>query len=166
MKPEVVFALIFVYAFGLAEYNKDRFSSYDHQIFEVVGMGWRIFHTQTQELNFEAGVGATQSRLEQVEPPATPLTSEERDVNEFVGRLGADYKHFFGEKPYFQQILEYIPNFKTSADYRFNSESALVAPITGGVAIKVGYIVRYRGLPPEGFGSTDTTLLTGIQISN
>jgi putative salt-induced outer membrane protein len=72
----------------------------------------------------------------------------------------------FGEKAYVQQIVEYIPNFDISADYRVNTETALVAPITGGVAIKIGYIFRYRGEPPEGFGTTDTTFRTGIQITN
>src|SRR5574342_12872 len=52
-----------IYTFGSVEWNKDRFSSYDHQIFEVGGIGWREFHTQSQELSLEAGAGATQSQL-------------------------------------------------------------------------------------------------------
>jgi putative salt-induced outer membrane protein YdiY len=33
------------------------------------------------------------------------------------------------------------------------------------VALKVGYIVRYRGLPPEDVKKTDTVFRTGIQVT-
>ena len=68
-------------------------------------------------------------------------------------------------RTYFQQIVEFIPNFEVSDDYRLNSETALVAPLSSNFAIKVGYLVRYRGLPPDGVKKTDTVFRTGLQVT-
>jgi putative salt-induced outer membrane protein len=52
-----------------------------------------------------------------------------------------------------------------SEDYRINSESALVAPLSQKVAIKLGYIVRFDNLPEAGFLSTDRIFTSGLQVS-
>jgi putative salt-induced outer membrane protein len=142
-----------IYAFGLAEYNKDRFSSYEHQIFEAVGIGWRVFHTDNQELNLEAGVGATQSRLQQVDPPATPLTSDEREVNEFVGRLGGDYHWHISETAVFSEKLS--SNIGSDNTY-VESLTELKAGIIGDVALVLGYLVKHNTDVLPGTDKTDT----------
>ena len=68
---------------------------YEHQIFEVGGLGFRVFHTDTQELNLEAGVGATQS----------DAAGWHADNNEVVGRLGADYHWHISETPLFSEMV-------------------------------------------------------------
>jgi putative salt-induced outer membrane protein YdiY len=137
-------------------YDYNLFAGVKRHFEELLGIGVLVLDRTSDKLRLDGGLSLHQE-WEVLQNSATNFTA---------GRLAADYRHLFGEKAYIQQILEYIPNFESSADYRFNSESALVAPITGGVAIKVGYVVRYRGQPPEGFGTTDTTLRTGIQITN
>jgi putative salt-induced outer membrane protein YdiY len=137
-------------------YDYNLFAGVKRHFAETVGLGFLALDAARDKLRLEVGVSANQE-WELLQNSANNFTT---------GRLAGDYKHLFGEKAYFQQIVEYIPNFDQSADYRFNTETALVAPITGGVAIKIGYVVRYRGEPPEGFGTTDTTFRTGIQITN
>ncbi len=72
------------------------------------------------------------------------------------------------------QALELIPNFSDSKDFRLNSESALVAPISTKIGLKLGYTVRYDNLPgllpapaPTGarFKKTDRFLTAGITVS-
>jgi putative salt-induced outer membrane protein len=137
-------------------YDYDLFNGVKRRFEESIGLGFMAVNATRNKLRLDVGVSQFQE-WEVLQNSAYNFTA---------GRLAADYKHLFTEKAYFQQIVEYIPNFDNSADYRLNTETALVAPITGGVAIKVGYVFRFRGEPPEGFGSTDTTFRTGVQITN
>lgn len=136
-------------------YDYNLFAGVKRRFEEYAGFGFVVVDKPKDILRFDAGISQFQE------------WAKYSDVNNSftAGRLAGDYKHLFKEKAYFQQILEYLPNFKTSEDYRLNSETALVAPLTGGVAIKLGYLVRYRGLPPEGFKKTDTVFRTGIQVT-
>lgn len=137
-------------------YDYNLFAGVKRRFEEYAGFGFRAIDKPRDILRFDAGLSRFQEWARYAD------TS-----NSFTaGRLVGDYKHLFAEKAYFQQIVEYLPNFKTSEDYRLNTETALVAPLGGGVAIKVGYVVRYRGLPPEGVKKTDTVFRTGIQITN
>lgn len=141
-----------LYAYGLAEYNKDRFSSYDHQIFESVGAGWRVFNTDSQELALEAGVGATQSRLRQPDPPALPLSSDQRDVNEFVGRLAADYHWHISENALFSEKLS--SNIGSENTY-VESLTELKAGVIGNLALVLGYLVKHNTDVLPGTEKTD-----------
>ncbi|HEX9893007.1 MAG TPA: DUF481 domain-containing protein [Gemmatimonadales bacterium] len=142
--------------FAGVTYDYNLFAGVKRHFAEYTGLGFLVLDRPKDKVRLDAGLSLNQE---------WEINRDEAD-NFPSGRLGGDYRHAFSEKAYLQQILEFIPNFDTSSDYRLNTETALVAPITGGIAIKVGYIVRYRGEPPEGFNTTDTLFRTGIQISN
>jgi len=74
------------YLFGLRDYNKNRFSSYDQQVFQTLGIGQRIIKKDKHELNGEISAGASQSTLILSVPPGGT-----DDVNEAVFRVTADY---------------------------------------------------------------------------
>lgn len=150
-----------IYTFGVAEYNKDRFSGYDHQSFEVVGLGWRVLRTKTQELNLEAGVGATQSKLRQPDPPQPPLASSERDVNEFIGRVGGDYHWHLSENAVFSQKLS--GSFGSENTY-YESLTELKAGIIGDVALVLGYLAKHNTDVPAGVDKTDTQTSISLEF--
>jgi len=131
-----------IYVFGLAEYNKDRFSSYDHQIFEVGGIGWRVFQTATQELNLEAGLGATQSELQ-----------DGTSNNEVVVRLGADYHWHISEHAVFSERLA---STMGSENTYIESLTELKAGIIGNLALVLGYLVKHNTDVLPGTDKTDT----------
>jgi putative salt-induced outer membrane protein len=59
--------------------------------------------------------------------------------------------------------VEYLPNLTVSTDYQINSEVAASAAINDSFAIKVGYVVRYRNLPPPpAIHTTDTQFTTAL----
>ncbi len=141
-------------AYAGVGYEKNRFAGFSRRFDESVGLGYEAVKTERHELLFEGGLSFFQEAL---------LTGP--DNNFTAGRAAGDYRYLFGEKAYFQQLLEYLPNFDNSSDYRLNSESALVAPLNSNVALKVGYLVRYRGEPPVGFDETDTIFRTSVQVT-
>jgi len=80
-------------------------------------------------------------------------------------RTAALFKHVFTSKASFTQSLEWIAKLKTSDDYRLKSESALVAPLSSKIGLRVSYLVRFDNLPEPTFKKTDKILTTGIQVA-
>jgi len=141
-------------AYGGASYDYDLFAGIKRRFQELVGLGYQPLDTEHHKLKFEGGVTFFQE--------TSIADEEERFV---AGRGAADYRFLFGSKAYFQQAVEMLPNLDNLGDYRLNSEASLVAPLNSALAIKLSYQVRYRAEPPEGFGSTDTTFRSGIQVT-
>jgi putative salt-induced outer membrane protein len=144
-----------VVVFVGVNYDYNMFAGVKRRFEEYAGLGFVLIDKPKDILRFDAGLSYFQEWA---------LFTDVSN-NFLAGRFAGDYKHFFAEKAYFQQIVEFIPNFEVSDDYRLNSETALVAPLSSNFAIKVGYIVRYRGLPPEGIKKTDTVFRTGLQVT-
>ena len=80
-------------------------------------------------------------------------------------RTAALFKHVFTSKASFTQSLEWIANLKTSDDYRLNAESALVAPLSSKIGLRLSYLIRFDNLPEPTFKKTDKILTTGIQVA-
>jgi len=137
-----------------ASFERDAFAGFTGRTDEVIGALWRALVEKKDTLRLEGGGVLTQQK-----------NVDGAEENFPSARLGVNYRHAFTKTAYFEQLGEYIPNLKTSGAYRVNTESALVAPISGHIAIKVGYVIRYDSRPPEKFGTTDRVLTTGIQLS-
>ena len=60
--------------------------------------------------------------------------------------------------------MEFLPNLQESRDVRLNTETSLVAPLSGKVAIKLAYAIRFDNLPEPGFKKTDRVFTSGVQI--
>lgn len=61
--------------------------------------------------------------------------------------------------------VEYLPNLTVSSDYQLNAELAASAAINDMFAIKVGYAVKYRNLPPPPATHTTDTQFTTALVS-
>lgn len=64
------------WAFGHADYEDDRFGSFDYRFTEAVGLGYRLIDTESFSLSVEAGPGARQTKL---------IDSDDIE-NELIGR--------------------------------------------------------------------------------
>lgn len=140
--------------FGGASYERNPFAGFKRRTNELLGLRWKAVVEPNDSLNLDAGGALTQ----------------QTDVNDSTenypaGRLAASYKHNFSKAAYFQQLVEYLPDLKTSGAYRVNTESSLVAPISAHIGIKVSYAIQYNSRPPATFGTTDRLLTTGVQVT-
>ena len=51
-------------------------------------------------------------------------------------------------------------------DFRINSETALVAPLSSHFALKLAYLIKFNNAPPSPeLVKTDRTLTAGLQLS-
>ena len=148
-----------MYAF--VGYERNRFAGIDHRTDEGVGLALAAWKSEANQLDLEAGVGLVQEHL--LPDPDVDLTVSDNFV---AGRAAAKYKHSFSKATYFQQTLEFLPNLETSSDYRLNSESALVAPLSSHFGLKAAYLIKYNHAPPSpALEKTDRMLTTGLQVS-
>ncbi len=147
------------YLFGLLDFNKDRFSSYDHQLFETLGLGQRILKTDRHELNLELGAGASQSRLIEDLPGGGTL---ETDVNEATFRVSSDYKWSISDNAELRQKLSV-----TSGSNNTYTESVteLSAGIIGSLSTVLGYIVKHNSDVTVGKDKTDTFTAISLEYT-
>ena len=135
-------------------YERNTFAGFNSRTDEIAGIAWHAVVAPKDSARIDVGGVATQ----------------EADVDSVhqsypSARAAVSYKHQFSKLAYFHQFLEYIPNLRTSGSYRFNTESALVAPISAHISMKLSYAIRFDSRPQPNFGTTDRLLTTGIQVS-
>lgn len=87
-----------------------------------------------------------------------------------AARAAMDFRQRLSELAYVQQTAEYLPAIGDNRSaYFLNTESAIVAPISKKVALKVGYVIRYNSEPPVRnsvqLRTTDTFFSSGLTLS-
>lgn len=141
-------------AFVGGNWERNRFAGIARRFEEIVGLGLQLLDQERDKLNLEAGASFNQQR-----------STLGVDDNFVAARAAGAYKHLLTDKAYFQQLAEFLPNLETSDDFRLNTESSLVAPISRAIALKLSYTIHFDNLPEPGFEKTDRILSSGIQVT-
>ncbi len=141
-------------AFGALAFDRNRFAGIARRFEENLGLAYTPIRGERDKLEFEGGVSFTQQRS----------TLEVSD-NFTAARAAGMYRHGFTGTAYIQQSVEVLPNLEVSEDLRINTETALVAPLSKRLAVKLSYTIRYDKLPEPGFKKTDRIFTSGLQIS-
>jgi putative salt-induced outer membrane protein len=140
--------------FGYVGFDRNQFAGISRRFEEALGLAVKIINTDKDQWNAEAGFGMTQQ--------LSTLDS----TNNFASlRTGTTYKHFFSKTAYFSQAVEYLPNLEETVDYRVNSETALVAPLSTHIAMKASYVIRFDNLPEPKSVKSDRIFTAGLQFN-
>lgn len=143
-----------VAAYAATGYHRDRFAGIARRFEEGAGVAVKLARGPRDVVETETGLSLVQQR-------STTATDDD-----FVSARGAvTYAHHFTGTTYLQQVLEGIANLENGDDFRVNSETSVVAPLSGSLALKVGYVIHYDHLPEPGFRATDRLLTSGLQIT-
>jgi putative salt-induced outer membrane protein len=140
--------------FGLAGFDRNRFAGIDRRFEEGVGLAFKVLATERSKLDFETGLSMIQQRS----------TLDVTD-NFTAARAASIFQYNFKPTAYFLQSIEVLPNLEETDDLRVNTETALVAPLSRRLAIKISYVIRYDKLPEPGFEKTDRLLTSGLQVT-
>lgn len=135
-------------------YDRNRFAGIARRTEEYLGLVFRVLHTPRDTLRIETGASLTQQ-----------LGTDGLENDFPAARAALWYKRTLSTSAFFLQTLETIPNLEVTEDFRINSESALVAPLSQRLAVKLGYLVRFDNLPELGFAKTDRIFTSGLQVS-
>jgi len=137
------------YLFGLARWDKDRFSGYDSQSTLIGGYGRQLLVGPPHSLAVEVGPGVRHDEYEE-------------GGSDNLGLLyaGLDYDWQFSETSRFSQSLATEASRENIIG---RSETALTVAMNSDLALKVSYEVEFNDNPPPGASSqTDTT--TGVSL--
>ena len=141
-------------AFAGAAWERNRFAGIARRFEEIVGLAYQLLALERDELRLEGGAAFNQQRS----------ISGVSD-NFVAARAAGSYKHLFNETAYFLQLAEFLPNLDDGNDLRINTESALVAPLSSAIALKLSYAIRFDNLPEPGFEKADRIFTSGIQVT-
>jgi putative salt-induced outer membrane protein len=156
-----------LYLFGLTGWDRNTFGGISRRFEETMGLAYKAVSLPNDELGLEVGLSLFQQRN-------VTAVNNSFDDNFKAGRAAGFYKHVFSKTTFFSQVLELIPNFDTTKDWRLNSESAVVAPISTNVGLKLGYVIRFDNLPDvkplpnptsTRFKKTDRFFTVGLSFS-
>ncbi|MHB1329729.1 MAG: DUF481 domain-containing protein [Gemmatimonadales bacterium] len=156
------------YAFLLAGWERNVPAGIARRFEETLGIAYQAVATERDELNVEVGLSFFQQRNIDAQLGQT------LDDNYTAGRFAAFYKRVLKGPAFVSQNLEFLPNFEDADDFRINTETALVAPLSTAIGIKLGYVVRYDNFPgllpdpnpdQERLRKTDRFLTAGLTIS-
>ena len=140
--------------YALIGFQRDPFAGLASRWFGGPGVAVGLVQTAHDTLGVESGLTSTRER-------------STKDVSQSFGaaRSAASFKHLFAAKSSLSESVEWMANLKTSDDQRVNSETALTAPLSRQVGLRVSYLIRFDNQPEPGFKKTDRILTTGVQIA-
>jgi putative salt-induced outer membrane protein len=140
--------------YGDAKFDRAPFSGIARRTVESFGLQLQALAAPRDTVHVSLGGSMTQQ-----------LGTDDTQNNFPAANAGLVWRHMFTPTAYFQQNLEAIPNLKDQEDLRVVSETALIAPISARIGMKISYIVRFDNVPEPGFQSTDRILTSGLQIT-
>lgn len=146
--------------YGRSAFDRNKFAGIKSRIAEGLGAAWSVPASSVDQLNVEAGFELTQQ--DNLDGTNDSFSSV---------RAATTWKHALSKNAYFFQGIEYLPNVDLSADYRVNTETTIVAPLSTHIAMKASYVVRFDNQPSLNAGGTaplrksDRILSTGIQLT-
>jgi putative salt-induced outer membrane protein len=141
-------------------FDRNKFAGVKSRFTEGLGLVAKLAATDIDQLNVEAGFELNQQ--DNLDGTSASYSSL---------RGATSWKHMFSANAYFFQGLEFLPNLDESDDYRINSETTVVAPLSSHVAMKASYQVRFDNFPSQNAAGTaplkksDRILSTGIQVT-
>lgn len=137
-----------LFAFGQAEWNKDRFSGYDYRTNEVLGLGYNIFKTDALIWDVRAGLGMEQIKTETGDSSNDPLL-----------KLGTHAEYKFNEHV---SLTEDAEALLTNELQTYHSVTALKSKVAEHLALRAGYDVQVLSDVPAGRKKTDSYTFLGV----
>lgn len=131
-----------LFAYGLGQYERDRFQGYSARYTASGGLGYRVIDNDGMTLDLRAGPAWRQ----------TELTTGGTD-SALAGLASLDLQWDIADSLALRQRASALLESGTST---LTSETALETRLVGALSARLGYRVEYESDPPTGRKSTDT----------
>ncbi|WP_128893209.1 YdiY family protein [Erythrobacter sp. HKB08] len=137
-----------LFAYGLAQYERDRFQGFTSRYSVSGGLGWRAIREEDMTLSLKAG--PAWRKTERVDGSST---------SRIAGLAALDFDWRLSDTI---KLTEDANAFVQSDNSTFTSTTGIVAALGGDFSAKVSYTVELDTNPPPGAVKTDT--LTRITL--
>jgi len=141
-------------AFVAVAYERNVYAGFNRRFDELLGIQWRPIREKKDSLTVDGGGVLTEQENTLGQREQLP-----------AARTAVNYKHQFTGKASLQHLAEVIPDVKAGGHFRLNSETAMVAPLSEHMSLKVRWATRFNSAPPTGFGTTDRVFTAGVQVA-
>jgi len=144
----------YFYAYASEELYSDSFRDLNLRSVTGAGAGWQIVEKPRLALAVEAGAAHINEDFR-----------EGDDDSRVTARLAALAKVGIYKWLTITDNMVYLPSLEGDSQYQFRNEAGVTTPLGAGWSLKVAHIFEYSSDPPDGVGTSDRTLLVGLQYS-
>jgi len=149
--------------FLAARYDRNQLQGITNRFQQGFGLNLLAMDDKRNRLNVSLGGSLFQQELTAGSTVRLPRAFP-------AARAAFDYRRRFTDLAYVQQNAEYLPAVgDTASSYFVNTETAVVAPLSKSVGLKVGYVIRYNSDPPVRnrvqLRTTDTFFSSGLTLT-
>ena len=131
-----------IFAYGLGQYERDRFQGYSSRISVSGGIGYRVIDRENIHLSVKAGPAWRRTNL---------IADGSEETLAGLGALDFDWRFNPNLK-----LTQEASAFVQSDNSSFVSATGLEAKINGNLAARISYTVEHDTDPPAGAVKTDT----------
>lgn len=141
----------------------DHVANIEFQVFGEAGVGLVWFERVEDDfvkskLSTDLGFRYTREHRFQYYRERTNLPN----VDIYSPAIKASFRYALTKTAVFTEELEVLPDIVDTRNVRAVSTAAISAQIDKGIALSLGFKVRYIGVPAEGAKTTDTELAAGV----
>jgi putative salt-induced outer membrane protein len=149
--------------FVASRYDRNVLQGIENRFQQGFGMTVKALEQPKQKLQLAIGGSVFSQQL-------TPGSVAKVSRAFPAARAALDFRRQLTDMAYVQQSAEYLPAIgDTASSYFVNTESAVVAPLSKSVGLKVGYVIRYNSEPPirnsVQLRTTDTFFSSGLTLT-
>ncbi len=150
-----------VFMFSQVGGLRDRPANLDLRVTAGGGAGYHVIETQQTIFDVTAGLGYAQDRYSQ----PTVVDDETRtSLGRFEMLLGENSTHRLTDNTTFKQQLALSPALDGSG-LRAEWKAGLAVAMTAKLKLSVNASMRYNSDPGTGLKTTDTLVVTGVQLT-
>ena len=148
-----------LYAVGALSWEQDVFAGIDRRFSESLGLGYRVIDQTTLHLDIDASVAARQTEWVR---PEVSIPGKDYSDSTIGGRVGGRLVWDINETT---SLSEVATAYLDGDGQSLESTTALTTRLTGALAARASFNVRYESEPPFGREQTDTTTRASLVYS-
>ena len=149
------------FAFGLADFEHDRFQDLDLRSVLGGGLGYHLIKEKDRTFDVFGGVTYNQEYYSQPFSPPNPSTT--RKTAEFV--LGQTLATKLGSRTTLAEQFNFFPNLSDTGDYRLQLDATAATKIKNWLSWQVTLSDRYVNTPLLGLKNNDVLFTTGLRLT-
>jgi putative salt-induced outer membrane protein YdiY/small nuclear ribonucleoprotein (snRNP)-like protein len=149
------------FAFGLADFEHDRFQALDLRSVFGGGVGYHLI--KKKDRTFDVFGGVTYNHESYSKPFNPPDPSTTRKTAEFV--LGETLATKLGSRTTLGEQFSLFPNLSDTGDYRLQLDATAATKLKNWLSWQVTFSDRYVSRPLLGLKDNDVLFTTGLRLT-
>jgi putative salt-induced outer membrane protein YdiY len=149
------------FAFGLADFEHDRFQDLDLRSVLGGGLGYHLI--KEKDRTFDVFGGLTYNQEYYSKPFSPPNPSTTRKTAEFV--VGETLATKVGSRTTLSEQFNFFPNLSDTGDYRLQLDATAATKLKNWLSWQVTFSDRYVSRPLLGLKNNDVLFTTGLRLT-